>query len=170
MEGIINRVASSKLISLNLEDHYPKGERFLYDLRNHLFQGLILKEKDFRASIKDHDWAKYENKFVAVTCSNDAIIPTWAFMLIASKLEPFAGEIVFGDLQTLNDHLMSTAIQKINPEDFRNAKVVVKGCGDLPITAAAYVEVTKKLTPVVSTLMFGEPCSTVPIYKQLRIK
>lgn len=169
MEGIVNRVTNSKLISLNLEDYYPQGDRVQYDLKNNLFQGLILREKDFRASIKDHDWANYENKFVAVTCSADAIIPTWAFMLIASKLEPFASEIVFGDLQVLNDHLMTAAIQKINLEDFRGAKVVVKGCGDLPITAAAYVEVTKRLTPVVSTLMFGEPCSTVPIYKQPKI-
>ncbi len=166
MEDIVNRVAASKLISLNLEDYYPAGERVQYDLIDNLYEGLILREKDFRTAIKEHDWSQYKGKFVAITCTADAIIPTWAFMLIASKLEPFASDIVFGDLQFLNDHLIKEAIKKINPEDYRNAKVVVKGCGDLPITAGAYVEITKILTPVVSTLMFGEPCSTVPIYKQ----
>ncbi len=169
MEGIVNRVASSKLISLNLEDYYPKGERMQYDLKNNLFQGMILKETDFRESIRIHDWQQYEGKLVAVTCSADAIIPTWAYMLIASRLVSFANEIIFGNLQTLEDHLMKKAIEGINPEDFRDAKVVVKGCGDLPITESAYVELTKKLTPVVSTLMFGEPCSTVPIYKKPKI-
>ena len=166
MEEIVNRVASSPLISLNLEDYYPQGERVLYDLKDNLFQGMILKEKDFREFVKNHDWSQYEGKYVAITCTADAIVPTWAYMLLASKIEPIAKNVVFGDLKSLEEQLMKGAIDEINPEEFRDTKVVVKGCGDLPIGEFAYVELTKKLRPVVSSLMFGEPCSTVPIYKR----
>jgi hypothetical protein len=168
MEEIVNRVASSPLISLNLEDYYPQGERVLYDLKDNLFQGMILREKDFREFVKNHDWSQYEGKYVAITCTADAIVPTWAYMLLASKIEPIAKNVVFGDLKSLEEQLMKGAIEEINPEEFRGAKVVVKGCGDLPIGEFAYVELTKKLRPVVSSLMFGEPCSTVPIYKKPR--
>ena len=166
MEGIENRVATSSLISLNLEDYYPSGDRAIYDLKDNLFQGLILREKDFRAEIKQKDWSVYKGRYVALTCSTDAIIPTWAYMLVATKIQPFATELIFGDLQDLNDHLMLKALEKIDIEDYRGAKVVVKGCGDLPISTSAYVELTRMLTPVVSSLMFGEPCSTVPLYKR----
>ena len=166
METIVNRVAASPLVSLDLETYYPKGERLVYDLKDNLFQEMILKEKDFREFVKNHDWSSYEGKYVAIHCSVEAIVPTWAYMLIASKLESFAKDIVFGDETDLEDYLMRKAIENINGADFKDAKVVVKGCGDLPIGESAYVDLTKKLTPFVSSLMFGEPCSTVPIYKR----
>jgi len=165
-EEIINRVAESGLIEINLEDYYPKGERVLIDVKKNLFHGLILKEKDFREFIKNEDWKKYQDTFVAVTCSADAIVPTWAYMLIAASLQPFAKAIVFGDLKTLETILFNDALSKINPEDFRDKKLIVKGCGNLPVPESAYVEITRILTSVAKSIMFGEPCSTVPVMKR----
>ena len=165
-ENIINKVANSGLITLNLEDFYPKGERVVYDIVDNLFHGLMLREKDFRAFIKEHDWAQYQDKNVAITCSADAIVPTWAYMLLANKLKPYANEVVFGDLNTLEAVLFTKALSKINLQDYANERVVVKGCGEIDVPVAAYVEVTNLLTPVVKSIMFGEPCSTVPVYKR----
>ncbi|SES26183.1 DUF2480 family protein [Pedobacter rhizosphaerae] len=165
-ENIINKVANSGLITLNLEDFYDKEERVLYDIKENLFHGLILKEKDFRDFIKNHDWSQYQDKNVAIICSTDAIVPTWAYMLLASRMKPFAKEIVFGGLDTLEAVMFAKALAKINPEDYRNERVVVKGCGDIDIPVSAYVEVTNLLTPVVKSIMFGEPCSTVPVFKR----
>lgn len=165
---IINKVANSGLISLNLEDYYHTGERVVYDLKDNLFMGMILKEKDFREFLKTHDWSVYEGKNVAIICSEDAIIPTWAYMLLALQLEPYAHCIVFGDLANLEEKLYFEAIQGINPENYRDAKVVVKGCSKVPVPISAYVEITRVLKPYVASLMFGEPCSTVPLYKRKR--
>lgn len=165
-ENIINKVANSGLITLNLEDFYDKEERVLYDIKENLFHGLILKEKDFRDFIKNHDWSQYQDKNVAIICSTDAIVPTWAYMLLANRIKPFAKEVVFGGLDTLEAVMFSKALAKINPEDYRNERVVVKGCGDIDIPVSAYVEVTNLLTPVVKSIMFGEPCSTVPVFKR----
>ncbi len=169
MEEIINRVAKSPLITLDLEDYYSKHERVLYDIKDNLFMGLILKEKDFREFLKTHDWSQYSNKNVAITCSEDAIVPTWAYMLLATYLAPHANTIVFGSLQELESKLFFDAIKTIDPEQFRDKKVVIKGCSKLPVPTAAYVEITNKLQPVVQSLMFGEPCSTVPVYKKKSI-
>ena len=166
MEGIVNRVSASQLVSIDFEEYYPKADKVVFDLKDNLYQGLVLKEKDFREFVKQHDWTQYEGKYVAITCSTDAIIPTWAFMLVASKITPYAKDVVNGDLISLNDHLLNLAINKINPDDFQGAKVVVKGCANIELSEAAYINLSKKLTPVVSSLMFGEPCSTVPIYKK----
>ncbi len=166
MEEIINKVAKSGLISLDLENYYHSGERVVYDLKDNLFMGLILKEKDFRAFLKTHDWAQYSGKNVAVTCSEDAIVPTWAYMLLAIQLEPFANAIVFGNLADLETKLFDDAIAQINIEEYRDARVVVKGCSKLPVPTSAYIEITRKLSPIVQSLMFGEPCSTVPLYKR----
>ena|ERR1051325_3419572 len=163
---IVNRVAESGLTEINLEDFYPKGERVLIDVKDNLFQGLILKEKDFREFVKNENWSKYQDKFVAITCSADAIVPTWAYMLIATSLQPFAKKIVFGDLKTLETILFLESLSKINPEDYSEKKLVIKGCGNLPVPESAYVELTRILTPVAKNIMFGEPCSTVPVYKQ----
>lgn len=163
---IINRVEQSGLTEINLEDYYPKGERVLIDVKENLFQGLILKEKDFREFIKNEDWKKYQDKFVAITCSADAIVPTWAYMLIATSLQPFSKKIVFGDLKTLETVLFLESLSKINAEDFRDKKLVIKGCGNLPVPESAYVDLTRILTSVAKSIMFGEPCSTVPVYKQ----
>lgn len=165
-ELIVNKVAKSGLITLDLEDYYHTGERVLYDLKDNLFMGLILKEKDFREFLKSHDWSQYSGKNVAVVCSEDAIVPTWAYMLLTLQLQPYAHTVVFGDMAALNDKLYYEAIARINPEDYRGARVVVKGCSKHPVPTAAYVEITRLLQPVVQSLMFGEPCSTVPLYKK----
>ncbi|RNL56890.1 DUF2480 family protein [Pedobacter jejuensis] len=165
-ENFVNKVANSGLITLNLEDYYHPGERVLYDIKDNLFHGLMLREKDFREFIKGHDWSQYEGKNVAIICSADAIVPTWAYMLLANKLKPFANEVVFGGLDTLEAVMFAKALSKINTESFANERVVVKGCGDIEVPVAAYVEITNLLTPVVKSIMFGEPCSTVPVYKR----
>ena len=163
---IINRVEGSGLVSLDLEAYYHPGERVVYDLKDNLFMGLILKEKDFRAFLKDHDWSRYAGKNVAITCTEDAIIPTWAYMLLTLQLQPYANTVVFGTLADLDEKLYFDAIATINPNDYRDARVVVKGCAKVPVPTAAYVELTRVLQPVVQSLLFGEPCSTVPLYKR----
>ncbi|REA57263.1 hypothetical protein DSL64_24175 [Dyadobacter luteus] len=165
-EEIVNRVATSGIISLDLEELYHPGERVLYDIKDNLWQGMILKEKDFRDFLKSHDWAAYSGKNVAVTCSEDAIVPTWAYMLLASHLEPYAHQVVFGDLEVLEAKLFSDAIAGINAYEYEAKRVVVKGCSKYPVPVSAYMEITKLLKPVVQSLMFGEPCSTVPLYKK----
>ncbi|MEZ0483392.1 DUF2480 family protein [Fibrella aquatica] len=163
---IVNRVANSGLVTLDLEEYYNHGERVVYDLKDNLFMGMILKEKDFRAFLKEHDWSQYTGKNVAITCTEDAIIPTWAFMLLTLNLQPYANTVVYGTLDDLNEKLYFDAIKTIEPEAYRGAKVVVKGCSKVPVPTAAYVELTRVLTPVVQSLLFGEPCSTVPLFKR----
>ncbi|MTI20762.1 DUF2480 family protein [Fulvivirga sp. RKSG066] len=167
---IINRVEKSPLLTINLEDYYPHGERVQLDIAPWLFQGMILKEKDFRAEVKEHDWSKYQDQFVAITCSADAIVPTWAYMLIASKLQEYAKMFIFGSKTELEKILFKNSLEKINPEDYTDKKLVIKGCSDLKITEFAYVEIVRLLKPVASSIMYGEPCSTVPIYKAPRKK
>ena len=165
---IVNRVAQSSLVTLNLEDYYHPGPRVVYDLKEHLFQGLILREKDFRDSLKQEDWSKYKDQNVAVICSADAIIPQWAYMLIAVHLEPYANMIVFGDLQALEQALFQKALASIDLDQFKDVKIVIKGCGEMPIPEFAYVEISRLLRPVAASIMYGEPCSTVPIYRKPR--
>jgi len=168
-EEIVNRVATSGLVSFDLEELFHPGERILYDLKDNLYMGMILREKDFREFLKANDWSQYRGKNVAIICSEDAIVPTWAYMLLAIQLQPYANAVVFGDLNALEDKLFADAIQKVDPEEFRGKKVVVKGCSKLPVPTSAYVEITNLLKPVVQSLMFGEPCSTVPLYKKPRV-
>jgi len=165
-ENFVNKVAASGLITLNLEDYYHPGERVVYDIKENLFHGLMLREKDFREFIKTHDWTAYTGKNVAVICSADAIVPTWAYMLLANRMKPYANEVVFGDLNTLESVLFTKALAKIDLSAFEGERVVIKGCADIDVTIAAYVEITNLLTPVVKSIMYGEPCSTVPIYKR----
>jgi len=167
-EPIVNRVAKSPLITLNLEEYYHPGERVVYDIKDNLFQEMILREKDFREFIKEHDWSKYQDKNVALICSVDAIVPTWAYMLLASKIEPYAHLVVFGSLEVLEDMLYKEALSKIDFIALQDKKVVIKGCSKVQVPAYAYVEITRQLRPYVSSIMYGEPCSTVPIYKQLK--
>lgn len=162
---IPNKVANSGLIDFNLEDYYPKGERVLIDIKAQLWQELILREDDFRAYIKDTDWAQYQDKYVAITCTADAIIPLWAYMLVASAVEPYAKKVVFGDIKALETALFIDALGNINAEEFRDKRVIVKGCSKYPVPESAYIDITTKLRPVVKSLMFGEACSTVPVYK-----
>lgn len=163
---IINKVAQSGLITIDLESFYPQGERVLFDIKDLLFQGLILKEKDFREFIKNEDWSKYKDKYVALICSADAIVPTWAYMLLATHLEPFVKKVVFGDLETLETILYNEIFSKLNVNDYKDARVVIKGCGHLPVPKSAYVELTRLLRPIAKSIMYGEPCSTVPLYKR----
>jgi hypothetical protein len=165
-EIFVNKVANSGLISLNLEDFYSVGDRVEIDVKDLLFMGLVLKEKDFREFIKTNDWTIYQDKFIAVHCSADAIVPTWAYMLIAAKLSGIAAKVVFGDLNALEAALWENAFDHLEIEDYRDQKVVIKGCGDLPVSPAAYTNISNKLVPVVQSLMYGEPCSTVPVYKR----
>lgn len=165
-EVIVNRVAGSGLVTLDLEEYYHHGERVVYDLKDNLFMGLILKEKDFRAFLKEHDWSQYAGKNVAITCTEDAIIPTWAYMLLTLQLQLYADTVVYGTLQDLDEKLYFDAIKSIEPAAYRGAKVVVKGCSNVPVPTAAYVELTRVLAPVVQSLLFGEPCSTVPLFKR----
>jgi Protein of unknown function (DUF2480) len=165
---IVNRVTNSGLLSLDLEDFYHHGKRVIYDLRDNLFMGMILKEKEFRDFLKTHDWSQYAQQNVAIVCSEDAIVPTWAYMLLSIKLQPYANCIVFGDLNDLESKLFYNALSCINPSDYTNKKVVIKGCSKYPVPTSAYIEITQLLQPYVQSLMFGEPCSTVPLYKAVK--
>ena len=162
----VNRVAASGLVSLNLEDFIHPGPRVVYDIKDNLFHGLMLREKDFREFVKTHDWTQYEGQNVAIICSADAIVPTWAYMLLASKLQTHAHRYVFGNPEALEQALFQEAIAGLDPEIYRDAKVVIKGCGEKPVPTFAYVAIMQKLLPVAASLMYGEPCSTVPLYKR----
>ena len=164
--SVVNKVAASGLITLNLEDYLPPGDLSVFDLKDHLFMGLILKEKDFREALKNLDWTIYQDKYVALTCSADAIIPVWAYMLVANYLQPVAKDVYVGNKEELQKHLFLKNISMIDTAVFEGQKVVIKGCGDIPVGEFAYSEITKHLRPVVQSLMYGEPCSTVPIYKK----
>ena len=165
-QTIVNKVAESGIVTLNLEDYYPNGEIVLFDLKDFLFMGLILKEKDYRAALQNINWPQYQNKYVAITCTADAIIPTWAYMLAASNLQPVAKEVFFGNEKTLIANMLLKNIGNINAEDFTDKRVVIKGCGDIQIPENAYVAITLKLRPFAKSIMYGEPCSTVPVYKK----
>lgn len=163
---IVNRVANSSLHSIDLDDFYHSGERTSFDMKDLLFQEMILREKDFREFVLKHDWEQYKNKSIAVYCTADAIIPSWAIMVLAAKLQPYAYKVVFGTMEELEKALFLDALLTIQPETYKDLKVVVKGCGTHPVPAFAFAELTRLLTPYVSSLMYGEPCSTVPVYKR----
>lgn len=165
-ELFVNKVADSGLLSLNLEAFYPKGETLVFDLKDHLFMGMIIKEKEFRESLKKNDWNIYRDKLVAVVCSVDAIIPIWAYMLVATYLQPLCEDFVWGDENELRKQILIKNLNKINPAEYKDQRVIVKGCGEVPIGEFAYMEITKILLPHVKSLMFGEPCSTVPLFKK----
>lgn len=162
----VNKVAESGIITLNLEDFFPSEEVKVFDMKDYLFMGLILKEKDFRESLKQLDISVYENKIVALTCSADAVIPMWAYMLVASAIQPVAKEIIFGNDEAAVQSLLLRNISSINPEEYKDQRVVIKGCGELPVKEAAYIEITKLLRPFAKSIMYGEPCSTVPVFKK----
>jgi hypothetical protein len=165
-ETIVNKVAESGLLEIDLEKFYPAGETVVFDLKDYLFMGLILKEKDFREALKSHDFSQYKDKLVAVTCSADAIIPMWAYMLVTSNLQPFAKEIVQGNAADLHKTIFLRNINAINSSEFQDKRVVIKGCGEKEIGAFAYLEITRLLRPVAKSIMYGEPCSTVPVFKR----
>lgn len=165
-EEIINRVAQSKLKVIDLEELYPKNPRISLDLKDWLFEGIVLKEKDFRLSVANHNWTQYQNSFVAVDCSNDAIVPDWAFMLVAVHLQPYAKKIVAGNLEVLETIIFQDLISELDVSVYDNLPVIVKGCSHKPIPLNAYVQLTQKLQTVAKSIMFGEACSSVPLFKR----
>ena len=165
-EEIINRVANSKLVTIDLEDYYPKGQRVLFDIKDWLFQELILKESDFRAFVKEHDWSQYQDAYLALTCSVDAIIPSWAYLLITSHASAYAKKIVVGDLVTLETAIYQDIISQLDVSDYSEKPLIIKGCANKPIPESAYTLLVSKLQPIAKSIMYGEACSTVPLYKK----
>ncbi|MFD0977423.1 DUF2480 family protein [Salinimicrobium gaetbulicola] len=165
-EEIVNRVANSKLVTFDLEDFYPEGERILFDIKDWLLEGLVLREKDFRESAKSHDWSQYQDRFVALTCSTDAIIPGWAYMLLTTYLTPVAQKVVVGDLETLETILYTEIIQELDVSEYKDLPVIIKGCSKKPVPKNAYLQVINKLQPVAKSIMYGEACSSVPLFKR----
>ena len=165
-EEIINKVAQSGLYTLDLEEYYPKEEIVVFDLKPLLFMEMILKEKDFRAALQAIDWSAYQDKILAVVCTADAIIPSWAYMLIAVAAQPFVKEIVLGDRATALRQAFLTNLRAIDTSAFTDTRVIVKGCGDLSVDGFAYLEIARRLRPVVKSIMYGEACSNVPVYKK----
>lgn len=165
-EEIINRVANSKLMSIDLEELYPKGDRKVIDIKDWLFQELILKEKVFRADLLAHDWEQYRNCYVALQCSSEAIIPSWAYLLVSTKLTGIAKKFVVGNLELLETVIFQDIINQLDISIYNNKPVIIKGCADKPIPASAYALLIEKLIPQAKSILFGEACSTVPLYKQ----
>lgn len=165
-EEIINRVANSKLVTFDLEDYYPRGERVLFDIKDWLHQGLVLREQEFRAAAKLHDWSLYENKYVALTCSTDAIIPGWAYMLLSTYLAPIAKKAVVGNLEMLETILYTEIIRDLDVSPFAGVPVIIKGCSRKPVPQNAYLLIINKLQPVAKSIMYGEACSSVPLFKK----
>ena len=166
MNEIINKVAQSPLVNIDLELLYPEGNRMQIDLADWLYEGLILREKDFRETLKNHDWQQYQDAYVNLICSTDAILPGWAFLLITTYLQPFAKKIVIGNAEKMNEILFQELIVELNIEPYIDKKVIVKGCSKKPVPENAFILLAQKLLPVVNSLMFGEACSTVPLYKK----
>lgn len=163
---LVNRIAESGIITFNLEDHYPKQQIEQIDLKDYLFQELILKEKDFRLSLKEHDWSKYKDKILCVFCSTDAIIPVWAYMLVASLAAPVAEKVFTGTTEEFLKHHYYHVLSSLKISEYQDGRIVIKGCSHKPVPPAAYAYLTELLRPVAKSIMYGEPCSTVPIYKR----
>lgn len=165
-EKIVNRVAKSPLKNIDLEELYPDGKRILFDIKNWLFEGIILKEKDFRESVNKHNWSQYQDTYVALTCSEDAIIPSWAYLLLSAELTPYAKKIVVGDLELLETSIFQDVINQIDISEYQDKPVIIKGCADKPIPASAFSFLIDRIQPIAKTIMYGEACSTVPLYKK----
>jgi len=168
MSELINRVASSPLVSLNMEDFYPQEERVLFDVADFMEQGLVLREKEFRVALKAFDWTIYEKKWVAVSCSTDAIVPTWAFMLVCTYLDGLAKGYAVGDLNSLEQYVVEVTLSQLSLGEFKDKPVVIKGCSKFPIPLFAYGRLVSLLQKEAKSLMFGEPCSTVPLFKKAK--
>ena len=164
-DEIINRVANSKLVTLDLEDYYPKGNRVLFDIKDWLFEGFVLREKDFRKHVTEFNWSQYQDSYVALICSTDAIIPGWAYMLISIELEPYAKHIVIGDLEVLETAIYQDIITNLDISTYKNSPIIIKGCSKKPVPQNAYIMLANKLKPVAKSIMYGEACSSVPLYK-----
>ena len=168
MDEIINKVANSVLEVFDLEDHYPNGTRTQIDISQWLYEGIILKEKDFREALKNHDWSQYENHFVAIHCSTDAIIPAWASILVTVHACAFAKKVVLGNLETLESSLYQEILQKIDYSIYKDKPVIIKGCSKKPVPESAYVLAVQYLQPFARSIMYGEACSAVPMFKKAK--
>ncbi len=166
MDEIVNRIAKSPLVTIDLEDFYPEGRRMVFDLKDFLYEELILREKDFREQLKNHDWTQYQDAFVAMDCSTDAIIPSWAFLLVATYLQPYAKKIIKGNLIDLETSLYQEIISNMDVSSYEGKKIIIKGCSKKPVPDAAYIQLIEKIQPHIQSLMFGEACSTVPLLKK----
>lgn len=165
-EEIINRVANSKLVTIDLEDYYPSGKRLVFDIKDWLLEGFVLREKDFRQQASEHNWEQYKNCFVALTCSTDAIVPAWAYMLLSTYLESYATKTVIGNLNTLETSIYQDIISSLDISEFKDKLIIIKGCSNKPIPDNAYIQLTTKLKPIAKSIMYGEACSSVPLYKK----
>lgn len=165
-EEIINRVANSALEVFDLEDYYPKGHRVQLDISQWLLEGLLLREKDFRESLRNHDWMQYQNQYVAVYCSTDAIVPAWAFVLVTLHLAPFAKKTVDGSVEDIDTALYQEILQALDYTVYQDKAVIIKGCSKKPVPMSAYVLAAQKLQPFAKSIMYGEACSAVPLYKK----
>lgn len=163
---IVNRVAQSKLVTFDLEDLYPSGERRVLDIKDWLHEGFILREKEFRMHVEEHDWSSYQDAFVALQCSTDAIVPGWAFMLVASRLNPYAKKVVIGSLEDMETSLYQTLLDDLDVSQFEGKPVIIKGCSNKPVPENAYIMAMAKIQQVAKSVMYGEACSSVPLYKQ----
>jgi hypothetical protein len=167
-QPIVNRVAKSKIRTIDLEKYYPEGRRVGLDISQWLYKGFVVKEKDFRSALKEHDWNKYEDCYVAMYCSTDAIIPEWAYMLVSTYLKEHASKVIYGKLKELELLLFQEAVDKIDANEYKDKPVIIKGCSEKVIPQNAYIQLVQKLQPVVKSMMFGEACSSVPLYKKPR--
>jgi len=166
-DEIINRVAKSKLVTIDLEDYYPEGKRILFDIKDWLYEGLVLREKDFREKAKSFEWSQYQNSYVALSCSSDAIVPAWAYMLLIVYLEPFVEKAIIGDLEGLETSVYQDIINQLDTSQYNDKPVIIKGCSHKPVPANAYVMLINKLKPLAKSIMYGEACSSVPLFKRL---
>lgn len=166
MSDIVNRVSQSSLVTFDLEEYYPEGDRVLFDISPWLFEGMILREKDFRKQVSEHDWDDYKDKYVAIDCSTDAIVPAWAYMLITTRLQPYAARIIIGDLNDLETGLYRKIIDSLDLSPFRDKPVIIKGCSNKPVPLNAYVWATEKIQSVARSVMYGEACASVPLFKR----
>ncbi|MEX0290015.1 MAG: DUF2480 family protein [Flavobacteriaceae bacterium] len=165
-DPIVNRVAQSKLVTFDLEDYYPVGERHVLDIKDWLFEGLILREKEFRAHVESHTWQQYQGAYVALNCSTDAIIPAWAYMLISTKLQPYAKLVVIGDLEQLESTIYLKVLTDIDLDQFKDKPVIIKGCSEKPVPGNAYLWAASIIQQVAKSVMYGEACSSVPLFKR----
>lgn len=165
---IVNRVANSKLVTVDLEEIYPQGERKIFDISDWLLEGFVLRESDFRATAKTYDWSEFNDTYVALTCSTDAIVPGWAYMLLTTYLSPHARKVVVGDLEILESMLYAEKISEMDVSQYQDKPIIIKGCSNKPVPQNAYIQLIEKLQPIAKTLMYGEACSSVPLYKKPR--
>lgn len=163
---IVNRVANSSIVTLDLEDFYPEGKRLALDISQWLLEGIVLREKDFRAYVKEHDWSQYQDCYVALGCSTDAIIPGWAYMLISLELAPHTKKTIVGSLDTLESIIYASIIENLNVDAYIGKPIIIKGCTSKPIPENAFVLFSQKLQPVARSIMYGEACSAVPLFKK----